>query len=79
MRVTVYAFQRDGVFCHLHTHNRACSLLQTAYIEEGMATHDIARKKREEVIQTVNNRYNVNRTNQVFFKYLFEYCCVKNA
>ena len=32
MRVTAYAFQHDGVLCHLHTRNRAFPLLNIAYI-----------------------------------------------
>ncbi len=38
VRVTAYAFRHDGVLCHLHFHNRASSLLQTSYIEEGTVT-----------------------------------------
>ncbi len=38
VRVTAYAFRHDGVLCHLHSHNRAFSLLQTSYIEEGTVT-----------------------------------------
>jgi hypothetical protein len=49
VRVTAYAFRHDGVLCRLHTHNRAFSLLQTSYIEEGTVTHDITRAKRERV------------------------------
>ncbi len=45
--MTAYAFRHDGVFCHLHTHNRAFPLLQTSYIAEGTVTHDITRTKRE--------------------------------
>ena len=42
-----YAFRHDGVVCHLHTHNRAFSLLQASHITEGTATYDITRTKRK--------------------------------
>ena len=45
MRVTAYAFRHDSVLCHLHTHNRPFSLLQTSYIREGAVTHrDVSRR-----------------------------------
>jgi hypothetical protein len=36
--VAAYAFEHDGALCRLHTHNRAFSLSQTSYIEEGAVT-----------------------------------------